>query len=113
MEPADAAARLRGNRKDPSAPISVSARRSHHRARNGQADRRHQEHLVQRAVPFAVAVGPARPAADDSDRGDRAGRRDPDSGEAREPGEAAFLRGHRARAVIAGRCIRATWWSSR
>ena len=47
---ADAAARLRGDRKDPSASLSVSARRSHHRARDGQADRRHQEHLVERAV---------------------------------------------------------------
>ena len=36
-------------------------------------------------------------AADDPHRGGRAGRRDHDSGEAREPPAAALLRGHRAR----------------
>ena len=48
-----AAARLRGDRADPSPPLSVPARRSHHRVRARQADRRHQERHAQRALSRA------------------------------------------------------------
>ena len=52
-------------------------------------------------------------AADDPDRGDGAGRRDHDSREAGEPAAPAIFSWHRAGALPARRCTRATSWRSR
>ena len=105
---ADPAARLQRHRAHSAAPLPVSAGRSHHRAGAGQADRRHQERVARTSATCRTQPGErAGAAADDPDRVRRAGRRDPDSVEAREPRQADSLRRHRARAVpAAGLCRR-------
>src|SRR5688572_25182835 len=91
----DAAAGLQRDRAYPAPPLSVPARGPHHGARAGQADRRDQERLAERALPVPPAGRSAGAASHDPYRGHRAGGSDPDPVEAGEPREAAVLHGHR------------------
>ncbi len=79
----------------------------------GQADRRHQERVAERTVPVARRRRPAGAAADDPHGGGRAGRRDPDSRQARKPPAAPAASRAFRRCATAGRFIPATSSRSR
>src|SRR5215471_10713086 len=93
----DVASRLHSDRTHFAPPVPVFARRSRHRTRTRQADRRHQERLVERALSVASARRASHTAAADSDRSGRAGGRDSDPVEAGKPRQTAVFHGHRAR----------------
>src|SRR6188508_1086495 len=87
----DTAARLPRDRTDSPASLSFSPGGSHHRARTGQANRRDQERVAQRAVSVARTRRATRTTADHPHRMYRAGGRDSDPVQAREPRAAAVL----------------------